>query len=41
LREAGFHLTGVPTDQGGVWESVAGCTDSVQKFLQKRLSVSR
>jgi len=22
LKEAGFHLTGVPIDQGGIWESV-------------------
>jgi hypothetical protein len=22
LKEAGLHLTGVPIDQGGIWESV-------------------
>jgi alkylation response protein AidB-like acyl-CoA dehydrogenase len=34
LREAGFLLTGVPVDHGGVWESVAGSTRPICEMLR-------
>ena len=34
LREAGFLLTGVPVDQGGLWESVRGSTRPICEILR-------
>jgi alkylation response protein AidB-like acyl-CoA dehydrogenase len=34
LREAGFLLTGVPVDHGGVWESVSGSTRPICEMLR-------
>src|SRR5215510_6868559 len=34
LREAGFLLTGVPIDQGGIWESVRRSTRPVCEMLR-------
>ena len=34
LRDAGFLLTGVPVDQGGIWESVGGSTRPTCEMLR-------
>jgi alkylation response protein AidB-like acyl-CoA dehydrogenase len=34
LRDAGFLLTGVPVDHGGVWESVSGSTRPICEMLR-------
>jgi len=34
LREAGFLLTGVPVDQGGIWESLGGSTRPICEMLR-------
>jgi alkylation response protein AidB-like acyl-CoA dehydrogenase len=34
LQDAGFHLTGVPKDQGGVWESVGGSARPICEMLR-------
>jgi alkylation response protein AidB-like acyl-CoA dehydrogenase len=34
LRDAGFLLTGVPIDQGGIWESVGGSTRPICEMLR-------
>jgi alkylation response protein AidB-like acyl-CoA dehydrogenase len=34
LRDAGFLLTGVPVDQGGIWESVRGSTRPICDILR-------
>src|SRR6266481_9077070 len=34
LRDAGFLLTGVPVDQGGIWESVRGSTRPICEMLR-------
>jgi alkylation response protein AidB-like acyl-CoA dehydrogenase len=34
LRDAGFALTGVPVDQGGIWESVRVSTRPICEMLR-------
>src|SRR5687767_9322739 len=34
LTEAGFHLTGVPTEQGGLFESVRASTRPIAEILR-------
>jgi alkylation response protein AidB-like acyl-CoA dehydrogenase len=34
LRDAGFLLTGVPVDHGGVWESVGASTRPICEMLR-------
>src|SRR5712692_10403094 len=34
LRDAGFLLTGVPVDQGGIWESVRGSARPICEMLR-------
>jgi alkylation response protein AidB-like acyl-CoA dehydrogenase len=34
LREAGFLLTGVPVDHGGIWESVSGSARPICEMLR-------
>jgi alkylation response protein AidB-like acyl-CoA dehydrogenase len=34
LRDAGFLLTGVPVDHGGIWESVCGSTRPICEMLR-------
>jgi alkylation response protein AidB-like acyl-CoA dehydrogenase len=34
LREAGFPLTGVPVDQGGIWQSVQQSTRPLCELLR-------